>query len=377
MKKRRKSQIIATLIFISVASWIMSGVLTNASDKSEQEVRSNPVSKVRVSAIHAIEKTKIVSLFGVTEASRQVDLRAEVQGKVIEIPAKEGSTIKKGEVIIEIEKRDLEAQLARRKAEVRQRQIDYNVAQKLMTKGLSAEATLAENMALLEEAKAEMIQAQINLDNTTIRAPYDGWLEQINVEVGTLVGPNIRVGQGTDTDGSNIATVIDRDPMIIVGYVSERDIKDISIGTSGFATLVTGEKVEGIVTFMGTKADRITRTFKVEMEVANPQGTIISGVTTNIEIPVKTAMAHHIPSSVLSLDKDGVLGIKTLELTSKESNRLEGKVKFYPVDIFDNDNEGLWVENLPESLKLITVGQAFVAEGEIVEATVPTEDSGS
>ena len=359
-------------IFLGVVAWIASGVLLKA--ESNAPVKKLPLSEavtsVRIETKQAVPKTKIVQVYGVTEASRRVDLKAEVEGRVTKIVAREGSFVTKDAEILHIEMRDREAALAEAEAVVKQRKIDYKVAQKLAMQGYKAETNLAEALAKLEAAKAQAIRAKVSLDNTVIRAPFDGFLEKINAEEGALVGPGILTGQGSLEDGSTIVTIIDRDPLVVSGQISERVIGELSRGTVGKATLVTGETVEGKVVFIGALADSVTRTFRVELEIPNPDGKVASGITAAIAIPVRTEMVHHVSSSTLALDSDGNLGVKVLEITDREGNQVAGIVKFHPITIFDNDINGLWVVGLPEEMYLITVGQAFVNDGVTVTSTL-------
>ena len=71
-------------------------------------------------------------------------------------------------------------------------------------------------------------------------------------------------------------------------------------------------------------------------------------------------MAAVLPQSVLTLDDDGVLGIRTVEAGNK--------VAFHPVTIIRDTREGVWVTGLPFSVNVITVGQEFVQPGQIVDA---------
>ena len=76
-------------------------------------------------------------------------------------------------------------------------------------------------------------------------------------------------------------------------------------------------------------------------------------------VNVGTAPAHLLPQSVLTLDDEGVLGIRTVE---------DSKVAFYPVTILQDTREGVWVTGLPPTVDVITVGQEYVQVGQTVDA---------
>ncbi len=77
-------------------------------------------------------------------------------------------------------------------------------------------------------------------------------------------------------------------------------------------------------------------------------------------MPGEEIQAHRIPSSVISLDDKGVIGVRTVDADSR--------VRFDAVQLVDDTPDGLWVAGLPQTVKLITVGQDYVIEGQKVEA---------
>lgn len=365
MKNPRKTAFLITLVIVL---WVLSGLLFGGDDAATKNADSVAYEHphVRIESSVAALRTKEITVYGVTRENRRVDLKAETTGVVTERVAKKGSYLQKGDLILKIETRNRDARVEEAKALVKQREIEFNSASQLSTRGFQAENKLAEAASALEAARAQLINAEIDLHNTNVFAPFDGTLETINVQVGDLVGPNIRTGQGADSDGSTLATVVDRDPFIVIGQLSERVIHDVKEGLPGRAELVTGEVFEGKVRYVESIADPVTRTFAVELEIANPNDLIASGVTAKIYIPVKEQKLHHIASSVLSLDKNGQVGVKVLdEIEGEEESdaKRKGIAHFYPVKIMDTDNDGLWVSGLPDQVELITVGHAYVKEG--------------
>jgi membrane fusion protein, multidrug efflux system len=131
-------------------------------------------------------------------------------------------------------------------------------------------------------------------------------------------------------------------------------------GAVGNVRLLGGHEVEGTISYIGAVADDRTRTFPVEVEVPNSDRSMIENVTAEIRIPMPEVPAHKIEASLLSLSDDGTLGVKSVDA--------DGLVDFHPVDILGDEDGGIWVGGLPETLTLITVGQEFVVAGQRVEA---------
>jgi len=199
----------------------------------------------------------------------------------------------------------------------------------------------------LDRALAYQAQVELDIANTKIKAPFDGVLELRHVEMGAYVSKNIAV-----------ARVVDEDPYLVVGQVSEIDVPFLKVGDPGTATLASGATIEGKIRFIATTADPKTRTFRVELEVSNRGGQLRDGLTAEIEVEVDERMAHHVSSAILTLNDEGVLGVRGLEG--------ENTVKFFPVEIIDDTGDGVWLNGLPERVDVISVGQEFVREGDRV-----------
>jgi len=168
--------------------------------------------------------------------------------------------------------------------------------------------------------------------------------------------------------GDVCGLVVELDPLLVIGQVSEDRVGAIKDGSPGTARLVTGETAEGRVHFVSRTADPATRTFRVELEIPNTDLRLRSGVTAEISIPADPVPAHRIPSNVITLNDGGVVGVRIVNEA--------GRVTFNQISPIDDTPEGLWVTGLPEKVTLITVGQDFVTEGQKVE-TVPTTQAGA
>jgi len=153
--------------------------------------------------------------------------------------------------------------------------------------------------------------------------------------------------------------------MLLVGEVSENEVAELTPGATARGTLITGERVEGTVRFIGRSANGRTRTFRVEVAVPNPEGRLRDGVTTEIVLPVAEHDAHLIPAAILALDDAGALNVRIVDPNKR--------VQMVPVNIVKEVPEGLWVTGLPATATVITVGQELVTPGNRVE--VSFEDS--
>jgi len=348
----KSSYLIAAVMAAGLAGWLLSGQLGtgDAPAREAPEAAQKPEARlvsvrVRESAAEPVVRELVVNAR--TEPARAVELRAETSGRVVALGPQRGEAVEAGEVLVGIDRRERDAMLSMAEAALRQRQLEYEAATKLGQKGFQAETEVAEASARLEAAEAELEQIRVDLDHTEIRAPFDGVLELRPVEIGDYVDVS-----------DPVATVIEQDPFLIVGDVSENDIGRLELGMTGEAHLVTGLTVEGRLRYIASQADPATRTFRIELEVPNPGGRFMAGVSAELEIAYGRSPAHRLPASLLSLNDEGVLGVKSVSS--------EGVVAFHRADILRADGDAVWLAGLPDRVRLITVGQGFVRAGDQV-----------
>lgn len=347
---------VSAIIALVLVAWLASGMVVTSEEKKES---SRPVAteqpkeltEVRARQINAQAYPMAVAVTAQTEANRSVDLRAEVSGQVEELPVEEGGQVDAGDVICRLAVEDRAQRLTEAKAVVEQAQIDYDGAQRLETGGFQSKTAIATAKAQLESAKANLLRRQLDLDKTAIRAPFSGIVDDRPVEIGDLVRP-----------GDTCATVIDLNPLLVSAQVSEQEVVRIKLGEIARARLASGEKVEGAIRYISRRANDVTRSFRVEAAVANPDMRLMSGLTADLNIQVGVVPAHLISSSLLSLDDKGELGVRVLDD--------DKRVHFYNVELIGDASGGIWVTGLPESTLLITVGQQYVGVGEQVAVSL-------
>ena len=198
--------------------------------------------------------------------------------------------------------------------------------------------------------KDQLICQLYNASRTSypkVNAPFDGYLETFSVKEGDYLNT-----------GAVCATIIDPDPMRLIGEVSEKEINFVKVGAKAVAELISGKKVEGVVSFVSTSANKGTRTFRVEIDVKNSDRSIRDGVSAQIAIKGDTILAHKISPSILMLGEAGELGIRTVNE--------DDQVEFKKIDILEDSMEGIWITGLPKNTRIITVGQEYVFQGQTV-----------
>lgn len=354
-----RSQLTAIILFGVVIAFFLVGRLFGAGgDSSIGEAAEQTRVEVIARTVRAQPRPAILSLRGRTEAFREVMVRAETAGRVAETLVAEGARVEAGDVLCRLDVDARTAALAQAEANLRAAQLDYDSAVELAGRGHRSTNQVAATEAARDAARAQHEAARIELSNINIVAPFPGVFDQRVAEIGDFLGP-----------GDPCGLVAQLDPIKIIAEVAERDVAALAAGMPGEARLVSGETIRGEVFFVEQRADPATRTFRVEMIAENPEGGIRAGVTSDLAIPLDSEPAHRIPTSILSLNAAGELGVRIVE---------DGeRVRFVPVRLLSDDGEQVWVAGLPNPARVIILGQDFVADGAEVEVREEERETAS
>lgn len=352
------SHILAVVFAMGAAAWVLSGNLGEdvpaaeggAEPLPDTLVEAPPATSVRVATSVATPHSLELTLTGQTAAERIVALSAQTRGRVETVEVREGDFIEAGDLIATLAPDDRMERLEQARSSVRLREIEYEAASRLAESGWQSEAAEAEALAQLDRARSDLAAIRLDIERTRIKAPISGILEELDIEEGAVV----YTGAAADA----IGRIVDLDPITVVGFVSETRVASLETGIRGMVTLATGETVTGVVRYIARTADEQTRTYRIELDIPNPQHTIRAGMTTLVKLPLATVPSHFLSPSILSLDDSGTLGVKII---SEEST-----VRFLPVTIISAEADGYHVAGLPEQVTLITVGHEFVTDGEAV-----------
>ncbi|HOP19380.1 MAG TPA: efflux RND transporter periplasmic adaptor subunit [Parvularculaceae bacterium] len=288
-----------------------------------------------------------VVIRGRTQALRKVIVRAEIPGVVAETPVTPGTLVEEGATLCRLKIDARAAALNEAKASLEKAELDFRAAEKLAEEGFRAETGVAAAKAALDLARANHEQAMLAVAKTKISAPFDGVFDDQIAEVGDFLAI-----------GDPCGVIIQQSPFLVVGAVSERDVAKIKAGDRGVARLSTGEEIEGSVRSVATASDEATRTFEVQLEVANSDGKLRDGVTAEFTVFADRRDAHLVPRSALTLDDEGHVGVRLVD-----SSDIVG---FNAVTILGESTDGVWIAGLDGDVRVITRGQDFVRRGQKV-----------
>jgi|TARA_A100001391_G_scaffold65879_1_gene41607 multidrug efflux system membrane fusion protein len=303
-----------------------------------------------------------VTLRGRTTAAANVSAVAETAAVVQTVHVDKGDQVEAGDLLCSLAPgtraaavAQAEAGLAQAEAGLAQAQLDLETNTSLRERGLAPANTANSVQVALAGAEAQVSSAQAALDNA--RAELDR--TEIVAEVSGLVQAPIAIRGSMLAQGGVCATIVQLDPIVFSGSVAEANITLARTGLAATLNTVTNQNATGEVTYVAASADDATRSFPVEIEFANPNFSIREGVTATATVNMGSMPGHLLPQSVLTLNDDGVLGVKSVQ---------DGTVAFTPITIVSDTRDGVWVTGLPQSIDIITIGQEFVIDGQTVQA---------
>jgi len=348
MNKTTKTAII---VLSALLLWMLSGFFqnnTNLSNKNSLQINNDDkIIKVKAKKTKSELKQSNILIQGRTESSRNVMVASETNGIVKEIFVKKGEFVEKNQILCKLSVDSRGAKLDEAKALMLQKKLEWDASRVLVEKGYRSQTKAAGSKAAYDASKALVIQMEEELENINIRSPFDGFFNDNLAEVGDFLSIGMPCGQ-----------VVDYNPILVIGQVSEQEIKKIKSGIQGYAILSTGEKLNGLLSYVSKTADSRTRTFRIELEINNSNFEVKDGITAELFIPTKKVKAHLIPPSSLTLDSEGKIGVRHINSNNE--------VIFSDVEIIGDEKELIWVAGLPEEITLITIGQEFVLEGQKV-----------
>jgi multidrug efflux system membrane fusion protein len=338
---------VATVILLAfLIGSVFGGDGRKAQAKPPTQAAAGPPSVQVTLAPEQVRQTAVL-MRGRTEAARAVVVRSETAGVVAATPATEGGFVREGQVLCRLAVDARQASLDQARAMLRSRQLQRKAAADLAAKGYRSETQVLEAQANLDAATAGVRAAEIALKQVEIRAPFAGVFDKRDAEIGAYLSP-----------GQPCGTMIELDPLLVVGDAPETEAARLRVGAPADAKLVSGQVLHGVVRYVSRDSDPQTRTYHVEISVRNPGNIVRSGLSADLRVSAGAGAAHLVPVSALVLDSAGRQGVRYV--------LADNRVAFAPVTVLEETPQGMWISGLKGSARVITVGQSFVADGQKV-----------
>ena len=355
-------RVLAIIVFVAAAAWVLSGKFTAVGTESEavaepvaaaEPVAVEPVvALVALRTVAAITPTfadhaREIRVAGVTEADKRAVLAARSNGIVAELGVSQGDEIAIGALVLRLYGADATAAVARAQAALAQATEQLGVGETLFSRGSLPEMEITARRAAKTAAEAALSEEQATADRLMLNAPFAGIVDSVDVERGEWVQA-----------GTPITTILSLDPIVVKAEVSELDVGYVAVGGPANVRLVNGAEMQGTVLHVARQASEQTRTFVIEVALPNPDRLIPAGMTAELRLSVAAQPAVIVPRSVITLSDEGVIGLRVVGP--------DNLAQFVPITLIDDTEAGLVVAGVPQGVRIITAGQDLVRDGDQV-----------
>jgi len=357
-----RNPLLLFLLLIIVSSLFSCG--KGGKEDSNMEGRQ-PV-PVKVAEVTRRDITRTLDLTGDIEPWQAVEVVPHISGKVAKIYVDAGDTVKKGDILAELDTEAAKLQLKQAEAGLAIAQANYNDAElnwKRM-QNLSEKGTVSEQQyekvklaydaaqAQLKQAKAALELAKYQLEVSVMKAPFDGVIASKNLNEGEIINPMMMM-QGS----KSVVTLIDISKVKIRVSVPDRYIKNISYGLPVYVTVDTypGKVFQAKIHTISPSANPLSRAFDVEVMVENSNYQLKPGMFARVNIAIEKR------ENTLSVPIDALVkeGSKTYVFVAENSVARKRRVT---TGIREKD----WIEvieGLKENERVITFGKKKLIDG--------------
>lgn len=266
------------------------GTTSDSSTTARNSFRPDTAT-VQTAEVQPHNFNRVIESTGTLVARQHAQLRTLVPGKIVKVNVDIGDHVKKGQVLLQIRQRDYqlaleqaEANLARAQAQYTNAKQDYGRIKNLYQAGSAtgqqrdqAEAAYQQADASLKQAKAARDDAQQKLDDTTIRAPYSGFITHRYLMEG-----------GFASTGQPAFDITDLSVLEAEMDIPERYAGSIPRGLNAKISFLSGfQPIEGVVSHVNPSINTDTRTFTIKIRVKNPDFKLPDGLfcTGTFELP--------------------------------------------------------------------------------------------
>lgn len=283
-KKTKIGLLIVIILFIAGMAFYpkIKGLLTTNADPSptlpgNKGASNRTILNVNAQILKYGNLDNTIRVKGVLIPDEEVDLSFETSGMITEIHFKEGSNVKKGQLLAKVNDKPLQAELKKLQTQIPLAEDRVYRQKALLAKDAVSQEAYESVNTELEKLKADIELVKTRIAQTELRAPFDGIIGLRQVSEGTYASPSIII--------SRLTKII---PLKIEFSVNESEVNNVKPGTPLTFTFDNDlNKYQATVYAVESNLDRQTLTLKARALYANPGGKLKPGLSTNVEIKLQ------------------------------------------------------------------------------------------
>ena len=331
---------------------------------------------VELAAITRGDVAAHLTVVGNLVGEQTVDVAPKTGGRLVSVSVQLGDRVRRGQTIAKVEDREIveqvrsaEASAEVAKATIRQREADLRVAEvnfdrsknlygrQLLAKQalddaesryLSAQAQIDLSKAQLMQNEARLEELRINLQNTTVVSPIDGFVGRRNVDAGAMVSQN-----------QPIVSVVEIGRLRLVAAVIEKDLRMVSAGDVADVEVdaYPGDHFRGRIARVAPVLDPATRTALMEVEIPNPDFRLKPGMYARVSLTIEEHKGALVAPKQAVIDFENQRGVW---MTTDEN-----RARFVPVELGIEDADRIEIQSgLKEGDRIVSVGATAVRNGD-------------
>jgi len=294
--------------------------------------------------LEAFETSFRINSQGTVLPRTETILSAEISGAIVSISPKfvAGGVFQSGEELLRIDPTNYVTAVDRAEATLTQRQIEFDGAERLRSQGYRAESEYASAAAALAAAKADLVNAQRNLERTIISLPYDGMVRAKEADLGQYVNPGTRLAVAFSTDYAEVRLPLTDQDLAFINLPGAADIRQSGSAAGPLVELSAVQKGQArtwqarIVRTEGVVDEKNRVTYAVA-SIADPYR-----LTTGSEVETALPIGTFVAASIEGMTVSSVIRVPRISL--RGSNQLmfvdsENRLYIRDVDVLRSDAE--------------------------------------
>lgn len=306
---------------------------------------------VRTQNINTSQFNSFVRVVGTVETSDDIMISAEVSGKVLRYNVQEGEAVRAGQTILKIDDAKLKQEAARLEAITAQARENYERLEKIYKEdGIGSEIDYLNAKYAYEQSASSLESIKVDLENTSIKAPFSGVVEEIMFEVGEMVSPGAPTVRLIGSENFKITAGV---PARYANAVSQGDLVEIWFDTQDVDTL------SARITFAGNSINPQNRTFRIEIDMPKKEGMKVDMI---VNIRLRTMQQN----DVIVISEEFIYSKNGRYVSYVLGENEEGKEVAHEkvVTLGPSYQSNVVVESgLAPGEELITIGSAFLNNG--------------
>jgi RND family efflux transporter MFP subunit len=319
--------------------------LVACADAETKSIKEAKQVSVEVIELRKQSRAEVIRLLGTVEAKCEVKLAFKTGGKVRNLSFEEGEQVKAGAALAQLDTIELLARKEKALENKNKARRDLNRMERLYRQHIVPQASYEDTRSLLISAEAELRIVEDNLKHSVIKAPFTGRITKKLSEVGEIVSPGMPVAVLTQMDPILVKAAV---PDKLMGKVKTRQTVHVTVDSHPH------RRFTGLVHKLETTADPLSRTFRMEIRLANPGEMLRPGLIAKVEI-LREEGPHRI-----FIPLESVLGFGVSPSVFVVKDQMAERRMIKMGRIVGEETEVL--EGLVEGEMLVVIGQEYLKE---------------